>query len=198
MRLNKDRLQMYISLTKITIVLCWLSLFSFWAIKLFGGNLFEIIVNNENFLKFSNAVQNTWLKCVVSFVTITIANHFTFGAIAQKFVLKGKHLCYFWFADITMWIVANFIIIDFVQMFYGYILIIGYGIVIHKSWKKTFGLISVAMEFVFSTVSMLTRNVPLQVMSNYLITLILIIDIQIMYALYYLYSNLIRLKTEVK
>ena len=88
--MNKDRLQMYESLTKITIVLCWLSLFSFWAIKRFGGNLFEIMVENQNFIKFSNLVQNTWVKYLVSFFTTMFGNLIMFCAISQTFFFKGN------------------------------------------------------------------------------------------------------------
>ena len=38
--IDKDKLQMYNSIVRTTIVLCWLSLFSFWGIKILGGNWF--------------------------------------------------------------------------------------------------------------------------------------------------------------
>lgn len=57
--IDKDKLQMYNSIVRTTIVLCWLSLFSFWGIKILGGNWFELVVDNTNFIKFSRFVQNS-------------------------------------------------------------------------------------------------------------------------------------------
>ena len=195
-RTDKDRLQMYISVTKITIVLCWLSLFAFWAIKLFGGNWFEIMVENENFVKFSDAVQNTWLKYLVSFFTIFIAKYFTFCAICQKFTFKGKQLIVILICIISIWYGVNFINTDFIKMFYAYILYFLVGMVYQKKWKKCFGVLAIILEFVFCTISMFVRNYELQILDDYLITAIFIIDVNIMIFLCYLYSNIIRLKKE--
>ena len=194
--MNKDRLQMYESLTKITIVLCWLSLFSFWAIKLFGGNWFEIMVHNENFIKFSNIVQNTWLKHLVSFITISICNYLMVGAIIQKFVFKGKDLILLFSSIISIWIVANFIDIPILKLTFGYFVFTIIGILKNKGLNKLLGLISVALDFAFSTISMITRNIDVEVLSNYFIAIIGSIDLYIMYGLYYLYSNLMKLKKE--
>ena len=36
---------------KRVIIVCWIALAICFGIKLFGGNLFEIMCNNENFIK---------------------------------------------------------------------------------------------------------------------------------------------------
>lgn len=194
--MNKDRLQMYISVTKITIILCWLSLFAFWAVKIFGGNWFEIMVENENFVRFSDAVQNTWLKYIVSLFTIGICNFLMVGAIIQKFTFKGLDLLMIILSTISIWIVANFVNIDFLKLTFGYFVFTIIGVLKQKGWKKAFGLITVALDFVFLTLSMVTRNIEIHVLSNYMIALILSIDVYMMYFLYYLHFNLIRLKKE--
>ena len=194
--IDKDRLQMYISVTKITIVLCWLSLFAFWAIKLFGGNWFEIMVENENFVKFSDIVQNTWLKYLVSLFTIGLCNFLMVGAIIQKFTFKGLNLLMIMLSTISIWIVANFVNLDILKLTFGYSVFTIIGVIKQNGWKKVFGLIAVALDFVFLTLSMITRNIEIHVLSNYMIALILSIDVYIMYFLYYLHFNLIRLKKE--
>jgi hypothetical protein len=198
--INKDRLQMYVSLTKITIVLCWLSLFSFWAIKIFGGNWFEIMVENENFIKLSNTVQNTWLKYLVSFFTVFIANYLILCAIAQKFYFKGKTLAIVFAIITSVWIVSNFVPLTFgyLPFWYAYLVMILWGIRTQKGWKKCFGIFAIVFEFIFSTVSIITRNIPLHILDDYLMVAILIIDVNIMITLYYLYSNLIILKKGIK
>ena len=196
MNINKDRLQMYVSLMKITIVLCWLSLFSFWAIKLFGGNWFEIMVENENFIKFSNTVQNTWLKYLVSLITIFVSYYFMYGAVLQKIALKGKYLVVYLLSALANWAIVNFVPIDFVRMIFGYTLIIITSICYQKGIKKYFGVLTVILDFVFSTLSMLTRGIKLSFITDYFILLIGSFDLYIMLGLYFLYSNLLNLKKE--
>jgi hypothetical protein len=194
--MNKDRLQMYESLTKITIVLCWLSLFSFWAIKLFGGNWFEIIVENDNFVKISKYIEETWLRYLSSFVTIFIARYLTFGAVCQKFIFKGKLFVIIVCCIISMWSVANFVNNEIIRMLYGYIVIFIIGLIFQKGRKRLFGIVAVFFDLAFSSISMITRNIQLQFVTDYLTLFILGIDIYIMYSLYYLYSNLKKIKKE--
>jgi hypothetical protein len=192
------KLKTYIDITRITIVICWISLFAFWAIKLFGGNFFEIVVQNENFIKFSDMVQNTWVKYLVSFITIAVAKYFTFGAICQKFTFKGTQLLVVLLSIIMIWTFANFCENDFLQMYGGYIIFIAIGAFYQKGWKKTFGLLAIVFEVLFNVLSVLIRGLELSLSTNYLIIFIGIFDMYIMTVLYYLYSNLIKLIKETK
>ena len=193
------KLKTYVHITKITIWICWISLFAFWAIKLFGGNFFEIVVQNENFVAFSNILQNTWAKHFASFITIAVAKYFTFGAICQKFTFKGKQLLFVIFGIVSIWAVANFMPLGEIKFpsWYGYLIFILAGIIYQKGWKKTFGVLAILLEFMFSTISLLVRNIPLYIIPNYLMLLILAIDMYIMVVLYYLYANLIKMKKEI-
>ena len=191
---------MYISLTNITIVICWISLLSFWAIKLMGGNWFEIVVTNQNFIAFSNLCQSGWVKYLVSLITNYTLNYFYFGAICQKIVFKRVQGVIINLSLISIWAVVNFVPLEYaiITSNYAYIIFIVMGIVYNKGWKKCFGLLAVVFDFVFSTLSILIRNIELTIITEYLLLLILCIDIYIMAALYYLYSNLIKFKKEIK
>lgn len=185
---------MYISVTKIAIVLCWLSLFYFWALKIFGGNFFEIIVENENFLKFSQSVQNTWLKYLVSFITIFVSYYLMFGAVAQNIRLKGSKLVFYILSALLTWVTVNFVNIFLFEMFSGYVLIFIFGFVYQDKFKKMFGALAIILDFLFSTISMLVRSIELSMITDYLILLIGCIDFYIMYCLYFLYANILNLK----
>lgn len=185
---------MYISVTKITIVLCWLSLFSFWAIKIFGGNWFEIIVENENFIKFSQAVQNTWLKYIGSFLSTALAYYFLYGAVFKRAKFERKFLLFYIISVISVWCVSNFVRITFIQFSFGYTVIILSSLIINKRISKLNGFICVFLDFVFSTISMITRSIELTFIQDYLILMIGTIDLHIMYSLYFLYSILIKMK----
>lgn len=195
---DKEKLSMYVDITRITIILCWIALIAFWCLKLFGGNWFEIMVENENFIKFSDMVQNTWVKYLVSFFTITIGNYFMFGAVAEKFLFKGKDLAIVIILIVSLWVVVNFIPnFLYLSFWYGYLVIILWGVVYNKGKKKLYGVYAVLLQFLFTTISLIVRNLPLSLVNNYLILLIFTIDLYIMYILYYLFANLIRLKREI-
>lgn len=199
MKKDKEKIKTYIEITRLTIVICWISLLVFWAIKLFGGNFFEIVVQNKNFIAFSDLVQNTWIKYLVSFFTIGIANYLMIGAICQKFYFKGVQALVVALSIISMWAVANFVPPSFLNMpvWYGYLVLIALSFIYQNKTKKLFGFLAIALEFIFSTISMLVRNIPIAFMSNYLILLVFIFDLYLMEMLYYLYSNLIKMKKEI-
>lgn len=193
---DKEKLSMYVDITRTTIILCWVVLIAFWCLKLFGGNWFEIMVENENFVAFSEIVQNTWVKYLVSFFTIFIANYFVFGAISEKFYFKGKLLFIVMGLIFSIWFVSNFINFANIKVWFGYIVLITYSLLYQKGFKKSYGFLAILLELIFTVLSMLTRNIEVQIMNNYLIGFILSIDVYIMFALYYLYINLKNLNKE--
>lgn len=195
---DKDKIKTYIDITKATIGICWVSLFAFWTIKLFGGNFFEIVVQNENFIAFSNLVETTWIKYLVSLFTIGVANYLMIGAICQKFYFKGTQALIIALAIISMWAVANFVPVSFLSLpiWYGYVILIFIGAYFNKGIARINGMVSILLEFCFSTISMFVKNISIAFMNGYIFTLIFSIDLYIMTILYYLYSNLIKLKKE--
>ena len=194
---DKDRLQMYISVTKIAIVHCWLSLFAFWALKIFGGNFFEIMVENENFIRFCQYAENSWIRHIINFVTISIVNIFMYGAVRQKFFFKKYELIAFIVITISIWairFVPNFLLI---HAWFAYSIVIIYGIINNKGKAKLNGFIASVFDLAFTVLSMSVRNIPLVICQNFIIGNILLIDMYIMYSLYYLYSNLLKIKKEL-
>lgn len=196
--IDKDRLQMYISITRVTIILCWLSLFSFWIVKLFCNEVFEIAVQNENFIKFSELLQSTWLKYLVSLFTISFTLYFLFCSTLQIFAPKGKDILLYILYVFVVWITVNFINIEILEMLCGYFIIILISLFKQNGHKKLLGALGVVLDFVFCTISMLTRNIELNVIQDCLVMAVLSIDVNIMFALYYLYTNLLKLKKELK
>ena len=192
------KVKTYIDITRTTITICWISLFVFWAIKIFGGNWFEIAVQNEKFVQVSNFIQNSWIKYLITFFTIGISNYFTLCAVCQKLYFRGKQALFAVAIIVSMWAIASFVDIDFLKSWYGYIAIIIFVAIYQTKWKKCLGVVAMILDFAFMTISMLVRNVDLYVYSNYLLSLILVFDMYIMVFLYYLYCNLIKFKKEIK
>lgn len=196
---DKEKLSMYVDIIKITIIICWVSLVAFWLLKIFGGNLFEIMVENENFLKFSELVQNSWLKYLVSFFTIFVAHYLFLGASCQEFIFKGKKLAIIILSIISVWLVSNFLPKSFclyLPIYYGYLVQFVLCFIFQTGKKKYLGALVFILESAFSFISFFIRNIPIHIISEYSMGLILSIDLYIMIALYYLYSNLLKLKKE--
>jgi hypothetical protein len=128
--------------------------------------------------------------------TISISNYFYIGAILQKFKFEGKYLLVYLFSVTTMWIVANFVNVAIIKALYGYVVLVLIGLKFQRGIKKLLGALCIILELSFTVISMMTRNIPVAVQSDYLTTFILLIDFYIMCSLYFLYSNLIKLKGE--
>jgi hypothetical protein len=112
----------------------------------------------------------------------------------EKFRPNKLHTIIILLSTVSMWAVANFVTIETIRMYFGYVIIVLYAFIFQKKWKRAYGVIVMILETLFIGISMLTRNMELNIVYDYLTFLILSIDIYIMYALYYLYVNLIRLK----
>jgi hypothetical protein len=155
------------------------------------------MVKNENFIKFSNCVENSWLKYLSSLITIFIARYFIFGAICQRFYFEGKWLLIIMASIFSIWLVVDFSNNNFLIMWYGYIVMVLVGFFYNNGRKRFLGLLAIVLELAFSTICMLTRNIQLTIIDNYIIYFIGSIDLYIMFIMYYLYSNLLRLGKEV-
>ncbi len=179
-------------LLKVIISLCWTSLLWFWCLKYFCGEVFIAMTDNENFIKVSVAIGETWLKYPVSLVTVVILNYMQLCAIQQKLRFKGKSNIIMLLLIVSMWAVANFMPNSFLFLpfWYGYVVFILVGIFSNKGKRKLLGVVAVVLDFAFTTLSMVLRDVKLNMCTDTLTAFILMIDIYIMTTLYYLYSYL--------
>ena len=69
---------------KRAIIACWVILIVCFIIKLFGGNFFNIISNNERFIQLCKFIDNTWLYYVVGYINYIFAGYiYTFAIIGK-------------------------------------------------------------------------------------------------------------------
>lgn len=184
---------------KRVIVVCWIALAICFGIKVFGGNLFEIMCNNENFIKVCDyAENNLWLNyllnCVYSFVSISL---FCL-AICGKIKYKRWEFCV---------ALASIIVSVFVKhysVYWGLLCDIWVAVIFPcimslKTPKRHIYVIPAnLMVLVFQFVSMYIKNITNFYIldDDVLVGMIYSIDVLIMLCLYYLYSNIIRLRKE--
>ena len=81
---------------KRVIIVCWIALAICFGIKLFGGNLFEIMCNNENFIKVCEYADNHFLAdYLISSIHSYISNYLTILAMCGKWKFKKIELVIF-------------------------------------------------------------------------------------------------------
>jgi hypothetical protein len=187
-RLNKEQ---YL---KRVIVVCWIALAICFGIKLFGGNLFEIMCNNENFIKVCEYADNHfWAYYLISISFNIINTYFFVLTIIQKTHYIRKEL---------LMVVFTVLLSTFIKYFYVSIglifdvwqVIIMPALFTMKTKKKHWNIIFANVTlFIFQAISMLTKNIQFGILNKsdgILINAIFSIDVLIMVILYFAYINI--------
>ena len=177
---------------KRVIIVCWIALAICFGIKLFGGNLFEIMCNNENFIKVCEyADNNLWAYYLISTTYCYISNYFLILAMCGKWTFSKVELIVY---SITIFIVCG---IKLFSSSIGVIFDVWQVIIMPclftlKNPKRHFYVIfGNVLVLIFQLVSLFVRNLSFEIVTEngLLIGIIYSIDVTIMYVLYYLYSN---------
>lgn len=179
---------------KRVIVVCWIALAICFGIKLFGGNLFEIMCENENFIKVCEYADNHWWAYYLMGATQCFISLYFFGlAVSQKYKYKKWEL---------ICLIATVIFGSAIKMFsksFGFIFDIWQGIIfpmilIGKKYKSYWKILYAnILLMVFQLSSMFIKNINVLVLGDStLIGTIFSVDIWIMLILYYCYSNILK------
>ena len=178
------------------IILCWILLAVCFVVKIFGGNFFNIVCQNERFIKVCEYIdENVWLQYVIGCISTLTLHTLYLLAIS-------KHL---WFTrKREFWIVLSSILICTAVKLYdsniGLIADIWQYFILPILIKNPFTnliyfvriLYAYFLAFIFQLISIITKGLVIDFTTNnsFLIAIIFMLDILIMNSLYYLYSNL--------
>lgn len=177
---------------KRVIVVCWIALAICFGIKLFGGNLFEIACENENFIKLCDIAENNKIVYfLISTLYCYVSNYFLILAICGKCRFSKVELIVY---SITVLLVCG---IKLLSPYIGVIFDIWQVIVMPclftlKNTKRHFYVIlGNLLVLIFQSTSLFVKNLSFEIVTEngLLIGIIYSIDVTIMYVLYYLYSN---------
>ena len=183
---------------KRVIVVCWIALAICFGIKLFGGNLFEIMCNNENFIKVCNYADNHfWADVLISGVICYIQLYFLILAMCQKPKFNKLELIIF-----SITVVCGTIIKILTTSIIGLVFDVWQLVLmpcvftIKQPKKHWYVIIANVLLLVFQFVSAFTKNVGINIMStnSALVSSIYSIDVILMVLLYFAYSNCIKEK----
>lgn len=178
------------SVLRRSIYMCWGYLLACFLIKIFGGNLFTIICNDKNFINICNIIEKSFiLKLIIGSMSTLYCELLFILAILQK----NKPTKFQFLLILTSAIVT--VTIKLISQNIGYIadiwqmIILPFLLLNNKKywWKIILGNIYI---FIFQLISLYTKNLCINNISinSFLIQILFMIDIYIMYLLYYLYN----------
>ena len=187
---------------KRAIILCWIMLVACFAIKLFGGNWFEVVCTNEHFSNLCDFVQNNKVAFeIFSFVLYVFPSYITVMSISLIPRPSKKQVIIMTIGILSVWL-SRFISIqvksalEVVNAICMPIILNYYSkertklkIILKKYWF--YGFVGYGIILVFQIISLITRNIGIKIISdNVLVTFIMLIDYYIMLLLYFLYIKL--------
>ena len=182
---------------KRVIVVCWIALAICFGIKLFGGNLFEIICNNENFIKVCEYADNHfWAYYVINVIYCYVCMYFLTLAMIGKWRYSKQQIII-----LTITIMLG-VIIKSINPVISFICDVWQGVLMPilftlKNKKRIiFVFVGNILLILFQLVSMFVKNIGINLITNngMLVTTIFGIDVFLMVLLYYFYSNLVKNK----
>ena len=180
---------------KRVIVVCWIALAICFGIKLFGGNLFEIMCDNENFISVCQYIDNNLWADYLLYVTYGyISMHFLVLAMIGKWKFTKIQLI-----SLIISVMVGVLVKEF-NSYVGLVCDIWQGIILPTIfvWKEKkripFVFLGNFLLVIFQLISMYVKNIDIGIITDNgaLISTIFSLDVVIMIMLYYLYSNTIR------
>lgn len=182
------------------IIACWIALVVCLVIKLFGANLFEIVCKNDTFNTVCTYADNhLWANYLISAVYCFVSLYFFTLAILQERRYKAWQLSIVIITvlvgtAVKIWNTTAGLVFDIWQGIFMPMVFLG------KRWRSYWKIIVAnVLLVVFQLISMVAKNIDIEILGeSLLIDIIFSIDVLIMLALYFAYSNVIKIKREEK
>lgn len=181
------------------IILCWVILAVCFVVKIFGGNFFNIVVNNERFISICNFIENTFLYYVVGFLFYYANGLFILLAMKRELTLTDKELLFYSLFTIILFAIQyafkyiGFLEISIIITIIRCIII---PILVFKVKIKDVIVINI-FDIVFQLTSSFVKNIDITntIYETAIVGLIFLIDYYIMILLLYLYRYYNKEKT---
>lgn len=174
---------------KTLIISCWVVLLCCFVVKLLGGNFFEIVCENEKFIRFCKFIDGNILKYVISFILYIFSGFLYFKAIIKDKLSKIKNGILV--ISLSVWWILKLVLTE--QQTIIFILDIAYMILMPIIIKKKiwlFSIISFFLNLAFQLISLLTKNIGIKFVDETMFMAIIFnIDYYIMIVLFYLYRT---------
>lgn len=174
------------------IMICWILLAICFIVKIFGGNFFNIVCNNQRFIKVCTYIDNTFWYFIVGFIFSYIGNLLLWFSMKRMLKCSFKEFIILTLIILVLYIIqyifqsVGWLSISLIMSIIKFILI---PLFIFKiNWKNV--LIVNVFDIGFQLISSFTKGISISntIYDSALIGLIFLIDYFIMITLLYLYS----------
>lgn len=185
---------------KRVIVVCWIALAICFGIKLFGGNLFEIMCENENFIKVCEYADNHfWADYILSSLYGLTSTYFSVLAMCGLYKYQKNQLIIVISTVFIGTLVKYFSSIFGLAFDIWQIIIMPCVFTLKNPKRHKFVILGNALIFGFQAISMFIKDLRFGIVTDYglLIGIIYSIDVLIMIIIYYLYSNVLLKRKEI-
>lgn len=182
------------------IIACWVALVVCLLFKLLGANIFEIICKNDTFIAVCNyADTHIWADYLISAIYCFVSLYFFILAILQERKFKAWQLSVVILTvligtGVKIWSATAGLIFDVWQVIIMPILFLG------KRWKEYWKvLVANVLLVAFQAISIYIKDTSFyELYSSNLFSTIYSIDVLIMLILSCCYSNIVKIKKEIK
>ena len=184
---------------KRVIIVCWIALAICFGIKLFGGNLFEIMCNDENFIKVCEyADSHVWADFVLSSLYCFVSMYFLVLAMCGKYKYER------WQLIVLIVTVLVGTIVKIYNNILGVVFDVWQGIImpclftLKSPNRHKFVILGNGLLLVFQMVSIFVKDIDYIIVTDYglLTGIIYSLDVLLMIFIYYLYSNVLAQRKE--
>ena len=181
---------------KRAIIVCWVLLVICFVIKICGGNFFNIICRNENFIKFCDFIDNSVIMYIIYLLCFLFTSTMLLFIANGSTKIKTKNYCLFLISVIIVWIVklvldlskitANVFFMNFIYFILLYIVLALF------SKNKLKPLFCIIYDLLLTVLSVFIKSFELYsvITNSFLITTIYLIDYYILLLITALYSKL--------
>lgn len=185
---------------KRAIILCWVLLIICFIIKLCGGNYFNIMCNNENFIRFCNFIENSIIKYIIYLCSFVFSSYLLLKIVKPDFKILSLKSLLFLICCIIVWafkllielniFTMNTLIVNILDFVILYVLLVIF------TKRPILSIFAVILLFVFSIISSLVKGISIDssITDNYFVAQIFLIDYYLMLVLSVLYSKKIQIK----
>lgn len=180
---------------KRAIIVCWILLAICFVVKICGGNFFNIVCNNENFIKFCNYCDTSFIRYVIYFAYFMFESTILLLIIRPDIKVKSKRFLFYSLCVFMFWIikilyekgiiVINVVLATIIPLLVLFVLLFAFS-------KRPFmSLFVVLYELLLATLSSIVKNISTtgSITDSLLMTVIFFIDYFIALVLTMLYSK---------
>lgn len=182
------------------IVTCWILLAICLIIKIFGGNFFNIVCENEKVIWLCNYIDNSWIYSLIAYFTFTSTSLMLLLIIRDDKRFFTKNTLLFWIFVSLYWVFKLMIELGYIIINIHIITVLDLVILFVALWIaskhpiRSLCVIILMYVFTFASVFIKSTGISNSVSDSALVGLIFLLDYYIMLTLTLLYS--IKMKKE--